>query len=545
MRRSPARTSISGALALACAGLLIAGCDYWKNLTEEKTRDKAASLTILALDVFTKDTLRVSCTEPEQGFSDSSADSAVIFHPDAPTGRYTLHCSASGDSAYYECSKTFDVRPGAQTRVIMEMARKGGELWYPNLRVEAKPGSLRYRVPETVSVVVTPYAAGDSLFRYQWSSAYHVDLNLTTLQNTLSIPLRKEDIGPQRLTLDVWATPPGIEPYLVGSDTILDREDFVRNIPPRFFLEEGGAAFTPDHFYKVGCGEVPLVFRYNALDPDGNCSVRFVSLDSNSSLGRLDTTIGCSNKNTLQINLPLRTPLQPERLPTKLTEHLSVGVKDDNGERYDTVLTFPIAIARPPSYFRFERVSRKVQFVKIPVEIRFVGHDSDAPFSLLHVNWGDSTELPPIYVNRNNDLLDSARHSYMAPGTYSVRASVTDECGSTAGPLLLDPITVIDNTKPALDAFYSTWVGPVTLNLRMSISDRDMTELLADSLHLLIDWKDGTPNTDTVFSCCAPVEDRIFSHDFARPQTEDHTVAVAVFDAHKGFDTAHVMISKP
>lgn len=542
MKRNAAGARRRGALALA-ACLLAAGCDYWKNLTDGKAADKSASLTVVALDLFKGDTLRVACADTAVGFTDSTGVGDSLFVSDPPTGRYRLHCRPTADTLYYESISNFDMVPGGSQKIVVRLARKGGDAWYPDLKPYIDIGSPLFRVPEPVTLTGFPIDSKDSLYRYEWSVRRRGDLTKTTKAPAYNVQLLRADSGEQDFVLKVWAAVPGREPYVIGSDSI--QQAFFLNQTPVFTL---GPGFNPDHAYKVSCDENALVLSYVASDPDGACNtVLFSSLSATSSLAKLDTALECFNDVEEVVSFPLIVPPQPDRLPGKVPDRLRIRVSDDNGEFTDTILNFKIAINKAPSLFKFDVESKKVQFTHRDVNIHFTVHDSDSPIANLRIKWENDTSKAVTVTPPNllNELEYGVSHAYDAPGVYAVSASVTDACGSSL-PFVRGPsVEVIDNRKPRLEVFNDGITGGTVAHLKLNASDRDMVDWQADSLTLSIDWKDASPPHDTDIACCHGVFGITASHDYKTPWTQPRPVSVTLTDAHDGVDTALIMIPAP
>jgi hypothetical protein len=531
-----ARRVAASALAAGC--LLAAGCDYWKNLVDGKTADKAASLSVTVRDLFTKDTLRASCVDSRMGFSDSSGNEAVINRPEAPTGRYSLRCNAV-DSAYYEGRLDFDVMPGDSKKVVVELARKGGKYWYEDNRPFLYIDNALYRVPETFFLRALPAPGGDSLYRYDWSVKRRGELKRNTKSPYYSIHFGKPDSGLQEFSVRVWATPPGREPYLIGADTLRE-QSFRSNRTPQLTV---GPGFDASHAYQVGCAETegPLAISFVANDTDGSCDSIFLSnAGPNSALGKLDTVLECISNQENNVVLPLTVP---NTRSANIQDGLRIRVRDDNGEYTDTTLKFRVAINQAPGFMKFERASNKMQYTNKEVAIHFVVHDTDSPISTLHVFWGDSNTAN-IYIGDGNNTADyTATHQYATPGFYTIYASATDTCGTTNNRLSLgSAVQVKANSNPHVTCAYSGFDLPAKAKLKLGVSDRDMEDN-SDSVLISVDWYDGGPRQQVQIPCCAS-KDTTLIHDFGAPWNQDLKAFIEATDAHDGRDTLTQIIPR-
>jgi hypothetical protein len=507
---------VSAALA---AALLAAGCDYWKNLVDDRSVTQA-SLTVAVVDAWTRDTItNAACADPAHGINAITDATGRFRIADIGTGRYTLTCRAD---YYYEGSKSFDVS-GEGSSAKVELARHGFEEWYPDepVRQIGLPGffdTLRY--PPRFVLATIPDNDG-SVFRYSWSFAQNKNLNHILVNAKAGVfPLYlsadARDVtkpGPDTVTVTVFSALRG--PGKLDTVTTYTQPFFwVRNkLPVLLNWSFDSAGYSDSASYtnrnpRVGCKD-PQAFSLTltGVDPDGvgDCKkIAYSSGNLNSSLGNLLPETSCSDSKG--VALPLTSPYSHGELNKdtafSIDNKLLVDVWDVNDEYNRYTIDFKSRTNVLPSASVALSQPRKAYFIGAPVILVIRGKDKDGPVYNMRMSWGDGNEENVTLSDDNShDVQETIAHVYFYPGKYLPKLHVSDDCGDEDSAVLAnrDSIRVRYNTPPKAVMDTVTQVPGDSLGVRVKISVHDSdADLEIDSVRVILNWGDGKADTSMV-----------------------------------------------
>jgi hypothetical protein len=540
--------------AVLAAGLLASGCDYWRNLVDDRTV-ATAHLKLKVIDMYTLDPLVATCTDTARGLELVTAlGSGQAEKPNAGTGTYTIHCHASW--GYYDRSIGVPLTPGAET-VIFRLARLGDEgVWYKDdtlreVRIQERFDTLRFPGDFDFNAYPEDTTKLD-LFRYVWTFAKAKGLdqiNSSTLgkkrnfHNTVA--LANTVPGPDTLTLQVWSmmNDPKV-PYPIG----MVKRPFVwaRNQLPKLSMTG-----IPEALFLVGCPESqPLRINFSAADPDGECeSVRFHTVDKKSSFGAVDTTLTC-NPDDLQF--PLRNTFEPLRTDSAWMRdnELKVTVTDDNGGRFDTSIVIKTRTNILPTVTSSIENLKTSAFIDDSIKVYFEASDSDGTPQSAIINWAgvDGETRKDFRLRKGHTLRDSAIWSYQTPGWKFINVAINDECNASVNSLT-DSILIRKNRDPVVELKYYRDEGTEQNHLyvfELTVKDQDIREGLDDRItEVYVNWGEGQPFED--FPNIGSTYIKTLKHHFTRPPDSlgRYQILIDAHDAHHGSGTLDTLFLTP
>jgi hypothetical protein len=479
--------------SVAAAGMLAAGCDYWRNLVDERTV-ATAHLMVKVRDNFTLETLVATCTDSGRGLTLVTAlGSGQAEIPGAGTGMYTMRCHANW--GYYDRIIGFPLTPPGDT-VVFGLARLGGELeWYDgdplwDVRIRERFDTLRF--PGDFNFSAYPEDPALKRFRYEWTFAKARDLDQTTNKvNAINATYGKRvDTvnavpGPDTLTLSVWSMLRKDEEfYPIG--TVKRPFVWARNRLPYLKLEQ---EFDKTRIYDVGCPESqPLRISSTAIDPDGEgeCkSIRFYTVDATSSFGAVDTTFPCTRS---EPRFPLRNTFQTLLSDSGLQREseLKISVTDNNGERFDTSLVITTRSNKLPTLLSEIVKGRTFVFTGDSIMVPFELSDGDGVPDSATIDWGagEGKTHTDYSTRRVNTLIDTGKWSYSTPGVKKIVLYGFDRCGASVKS---EPgsIVIHANRNPEVKLVYQRDEGSAPNHLyvfKITPSDKDISEGLGDRI---------------------------------------------------------------
>ncbi len=529
--------------AAAIAGLLAAGCDYWRNLVDTKAVT-VVPLRIQVRDAFTGKPLEEAhCTDSARGIdftTDSTGDFAM---EDAGTGSYDLLCNTKW---YYDRTMHFDLRGNGGT-FPMGLARRGGDQWYPEdpgKKIRALEMPSQFRTPLTFKITAYP-PVDNGTFRYEWTFANNPRFNQYFARESagksffiLIADPAKVFEGPDVLTLRVKSRLAGHEEYLVDSASIA--VNWTRNVLPTLKLSANREQI------RVGCGPIgdSISIGFEADDSDGHCdSVVFQAMDSASAFGRIYERRNCND--------PRRFVLHPKNIfggsreeILTANEKLFVSVYDDNKEHTDSTMSFTVTSNSLPTVSSGKASRGTIFFTNEPVSYWIAAKDSDGPVYDRFINWGDGEE-PKVDLKQDNVhfLLDTLTHAYQYPkDSVIVRAGVVDNCGDVNEFQNREYLTIRKDINPDIVLTpqsnpYPSIAGKIFYQVQLTVKDLDVYEGLDRFTHITIDWGDSTiVDTSTQVG---KEFDQLLRHHFSTPPAlGERRLRVEVFDDHNGRNEA-------
>jgi hypothetical protein len=548
------------ATAAAAAGLVaLAGCDYWKNLVDDKTL-ATATLRIQVLDAWTeKPLVDVRCADGKRGIDQNSDRYGEIELLRSPTGLYSITCETEG---YWPFTSNLSLPAQGRTALI-SMARRGGKEWYPDdldkqVRIQDPPGALPFREIRFPSKFQMRAAPEDSLnrFRYIWKFAKATSFNrdagsdlrdssVYTLQNA-DVPKVQEG-WEDTLTLIVKSRLNGNKnEYLV--DSVTRPFTWVRNLRPTIRFSEYSKA--P---YLVGCPtSQPLRVQFTASDPDGLCmDVHFSTLkDTNSSFGRIDTSFQCNFSKPIQF--PLRNVFTVLDTSAALfrSNKLYVTVKDDNSQTYqDSIVIDTKTNILPTVAAKFDSAITSA-FVHEKVKVRFSVSDSDGPVQVA-VDWGlgpDGFRTFDFNDFGKNRVDSSAARAYDTAGNYSVHVIVSDNCNISKN-YFVGSIHIKDNALPKVALTYvrkETSGDSTYMVFQLEVTDKDVGDDADRITDVNVDWGEGPSFHDfvTVQANYLKSIRHAYAGPSARPDGK-YLLSVDAHDSHGGVGRLDTLITPP
>jgi hypothetical protein len=531
--------------AVAAAGLLAAGCDYWQNLVEDKTATRTV-LLIRVLDVWTGQPLPEShCMDSARGLEMTPDREGRIYFANAETGQYRITCTSP---FYYENAIHFPLKPD-DPAVSISLARRGAGDWYPD-DLDRQVGFGKNAARDTFSVLrfpsMTRFSAtpvdSSSQFRYIWKFAKASRLNReskssyagSSFYENFVKPPDVEDGTEDTVTLIVRSRLNGIDKeYEVG--TYQRVFTWMKNQPPII-----ASLSEPNHTYIVGCIESvrdPLRVHYLASDLDGQClSVRFRGEGANSSLGDVDTTVqGCLDSNIIFYPKSRFTELRTDS-SLEIGNRLFVTVTDDNGGQFETGINYKVKSNILPTISGFLGNSGS-GFTGEAINVIYDVGDKDGAVQAVTVTWGEGagSRSDKRYEQRGeNQVHDTATWTYETSGSKSISIYTTDYCGAD-NELFLGKFEIRDPRKPVVRLEHIRGGGSdtATYSFKVTASDKDISEGLKDTLtHVYVNWGDDTFTEESPNSISTYVRD--FSHKFAKPPNSrgGYQIKIDVQDAH-------------
>ncbi|MDB5103127.1 MAG: hypothetical protein JWP91_816 [Fibrobacteres bacterium] len=530
--------------AAIAAALTAAGCDYWRNLVDEKTVTRAV-VRIKVIDAFTRDPIpEAHCTDPDRGIDRSTDANGEFTLADAGTGPYSVTCTFRW--GYYERTGAFEVQRGGADEVIA-LARHGGEEWYPDDELKQvkvrnlKLDTIRYPIRSLKMLAGPEDTSAPSRFLYLWSFEKYPELNRkgtsykassdTFELNTLPLAATITG-GPDVLTLKVLSHLNGTEKeYEVG--TFTKPFVWVRNLLPTLSWNDFSKA--P---WKVGCHtSQPLRLTFTGTDPDGSCKeVRIFNLDSNSTFGYFDSTFKCK---TRSINLPLAKTFDTLSSDTSFekTYSLNLSVSDDNGERLDTSLHLTVKSNILPKVNAEIEGRPSEVFTGEPVTILYDAVDPDGSIEQVTTVWEALSETIKGYGQYHVNTVQGRQSAvYSDTGRKTIIVLVEDECGDQPNYFLhvkvrknIPPTAKLEFIREERDKFNDTTYR----YFQFSISDKDVLDSLDHYSDIFLDWGDGSPMKDTTQNGVG--YNKVVRHHYAgAPGPQGYTIRLDIHDAHGG-----------
>ncbi|GEM_PF-3676645 len=553
--------------AATVAGMLAAGCDYWRNLVDDKVVTQAP-LHIKVMDAFTEETMAdVRCQDPSRGLDTITDPSGEIFLPYAGTGLYSVTCS---NPLYYDRTSTFALTASGVSAVI-GLARHGGkDEWYKGdttreVRILNKFDTIRF--PSTFQMNSLPLDI-HSRFRYQWTFDKATNLNRDTLYRLAGSQIytmnsRRDDAksgpgdpvaGPDVLTLVVYTTMNGKDkPYEVG--TYKRPFIWVKNQLPTFTM----LLPVPQVPVWVGCPDnQPLRVQFKATDPDGGCvQVAFsTKQDSNTAFGVVDRKFPCNHHDVIQF--PLKNTFDSLRHDSSLylENKLYVSVEDDNFEYYQDSIQITTRTNILPTLTAKIEGNPAVVFTGDEVKVTFEGFAVNQEMLQTITLWGDGDDAVAQTIRKyglgTTTVHETVSHYYDEPSTladgFKIGVTALDKCDAlvyaSAGS-----VKVRKNTEPKLTVVSTRQdmsSGNLKQYLQLSITDPDVKAGLDRYTRIIIAWGDSSVVEDSTRDG-EPYKDREVVHQYGSPPgPRGYPVSISVHDAHRGtsapFDT---LISPP
>lgn len=437
-RGLPAFSALLGLLAL-----LMAGCDYWDNLTEPKAVDKGG-LSVVIVDAWTGNTLAgATCGDSGKKWTQKADGAGRFARADMETGPLSLVCSSEH---YLNRRLEVSVKAGKVASATVAMARKGGEDWYredATREVALEVAENNGRFPGPMRLQAHP-ADTAGIFRYEWTSTHHGNLSGKTGS---SISLNTD---PQPVDKDTLEITLGLRVMATLADTTYE----VGRTSGRVYLQRNqlpAIAFfgNIEDSIKVGCREETDVFRFGliASDPDGECrSVSITNSDTTSSLGKVQSIRACSQGEVLEF--PLKGHASGLGVSLTLKNRLKIRVTDDNGQYQDTVVDFETYSTLPQKISLEQEEVPEKNFPDTSLKFRIKSGSGNSGFSKLFLDWKDGQKDTLYLASSRIESFDrSFVHSFRNPGLYEVEARIIDKCDDTSKVTLIVP--VVANQAPA------------------------------------------------------------------------------------------------
>ncbi|HKP94837.1 MAG TPA: hypothetical protein VJ385_03670 [Fibrobacteria bacterium] len=539
------RTSRPLMAAAAAAGLLAAGCEYWKNLVDDKEVTKVP-LTLVVRDAWTREPLSAYCVENERGIRRATDANGLIRIPEAGTGAYTFTCEAE---FFYPGAKTFSLG-GAGGSDTVSLARLGLEQWYPEdtsrqVRLPARFETLRF--PPNFVLATLPKTAG-SAFRYAWTFARnkHLDRPITGSRPGLSELVltsnRPEEILPGKDTVkvDIYSALRGKDSlYLVASYSM--PFEWVRNKLPVFTNTTWDTATDPRN-PRVGCdADDPFIhLQFAAMDSDGVCKKAvFFTSDTNSNLKAVHEVRSCTDQRTLDLRLTTLFDSVSDEKAIVTKNKLYVEVWDDNNEFRRDSIEFPTRTnVRPRGDFGPVH-PQSAYLTHSEIRLWVKASNPDDVLREMTVNYGDGKSDDALKSDNLNAFQDTVSHKYDEPGPKFIIYTVSDLCPSAF--LMLDTLYLRDNAKPKLLLFDSSngfsATDPKLYRLHLSVLDPDIRDGI-DSAEMVVNWGEGKP--DTLMVTRANIDNILVPHRYlTAPQNGVfYPLGVEVIDSQNALDHA-------
>jgi hypothetical protein len=548
------------------AALLAAGCDYWNNLVDDKALTRAP-LRIKVTDALTNwNMYPTKCKDPDRGLDIPTDEAGEIFLPNAGTGPYSITCYTPW--GYYEKNVKFDLT-SAGANLFIKMARMGGkENWYKDdtlrqVRIRNQFDTIRF--PSIFQMSAYPEDPEHKLLHFIWkfSKATHLDRDeFSSIANTniydMNSGTNDADIGPDTLTLTVLSLLNGTskdEIYEVG--TYKRAFTWVRNLLPKFEI----TLLSKTDSVGVGCPDSqPLSIGFEAFDPDGECkSVTFSTRKATtSSLGKIDTVFDCDYKKIVVFPMKNTFNALSHDYSFGLGNTLYISVMDDNFKTFDTSIQISTKTNILPNVTASIVGLPAVVFLNEEVKVKYQVADSNHPVREVLTRWGDGENFHGQtridYASQEelthivNDTISHYYTEQSPPEGYTVQVTATDPCLDTshvkAGKLIVlknsDPKAVLSSGHREISGD-----GNLIQSFRLSLSDSNVFDGLDRYTRILVDWKDGTPTTDST-KRGEPYSVDI-SHKYTAPPgpSGKYELFIQVNDAHKGVFTLDTTFAPP
>lgn len=521
--------------SIASLALLAAGCDYWRNLVDDKAVTHT-TVSITVKDAWTGEGLPYAdCVDTARHLYQSADSAGTILIPEAATGPYRMTCSRE---SYSTVEIQFDA--GAKDISLgIQLARRGGRDWYPmdssrQVRAELIGNT---RVPANFMLRAWP-ARTDGTLRYSWAFARHPQLNrdqASSLAFKPELAPKLESIASDSLedtvTLKVRAHLYAIPEYDVDSVKIPIL--WMRNKKPRLEISTNNRTDA-----IVGCpDDGSFTVSVSASDPDGQClSVRVENTDSNSTLGPRTIVQSCNQK---QIAIPLTDSMSARQIPWRdpLNRFL-VTATDDNNQTHDTEFTIRTTPHQRPTIGIYQNDSMAFSIANYPVRFRITAVDSNASLERLKVDWGDGSKpLDYGFPAGTGPLNADFTHPYSVPGNYFVHASIINACGTVSTSALpgLNYVHVQANDTPKVavtDRKYILIGSKPHYSIRLNADDKDLG-FAKDTLTLSVNWGDGTE--DSTYRSAVALTNKALDHVYETPPADSvYIVGISVIDVYGG-----------
>ncbi len=540
--------------AAACALLGAVGCDYWSNLVSQKTVTKA-DLSVFARDVWTNDAVGgTTCIDSLRDVKLSSNGLGTLWLAQASPGKYAIRCTSEW---YYPAGVDVELTSAGKNAGI-RLVRKGGSDWYLEKGRKVAIGKIAdsIRFPSELDWLADPadYKEG---FRYEWSfrhakrlSQGHVEPH-GPIDKDFYWPAFSAKAGPEAgleegkdtVTLIVYSELNGRQDeYEVGRASVPFL--WLRNKKPTLELD------TLKNRTKVGCdqdGTVPERIIPNIIwsDSDGACkSLRLWSKDTSSSLRKLDTIIGCTDRRPrIPLFKPLRRGVDSGDGREYFTNTLWAEITDDNGEKAVASVDFITFTNAPPKATVRITEPKAGYYVNDIIPFELTAHDTDGYIKELHIDWQshDSSYVGNVTVNpddnpRKSTSVLTTNNSFRFPNEITVSSIATDDCGRTGVP---PPFTFQIEKDSLPEIRYSVpdarKVGDsLRVTFDLNIDDADVVLGKDRFTKIKVDWDDNqilSENTATGILYSAPGLVHMYPYPEAGTQ---YTIQIHVEDAHQG-----------
>lgn len=551
------------------AGLLASGCDYWRNLVDDKSITRQR-LDIKVFDVWTlKPLADAECRDKERGAYPRTPDNGLITVPEAETGHYEITCT---HSQYLEFRSTFKLSSqGVQAEIAM--ARKGGKDWYPDdhdrqVQIEYPVGGFwtDIRYPSSFQIPSLPKDSANQ-FRYIWMFSQSPALNrygdselrASHIYN-LDADIDEVKTGRDTLTLIVMSRLNGKGSggeYEVGR--VSKVFDWVRNRPPVFDT----ISDMSEQRFKVGCpgSTENRVFRFFffAKDPDGGrcMGVRVSTRDTNTSLGTVNTFFNDCNRRT--VILPLKSTFYaPSAVSIESTMSvLYLTAFDDNGDSTVEELKIRTYSNYIPKVTASISGAPTVVYVRDEVKLDYLATDEDGPIMRIITNWGKAdAENEHFVFNNPMEILGPVEgtdtHIYSTPSPperpYDVTVSVQDRCG-VIETKVIGQLDVRENTPPKITLYLvkrEIREGSLSLRIGFTLEDKEVFQDLDKYSLVVVDW--GDELKDTLSTGIRKTFDTTLTHLYTTPprNLEGYTVEIMAKDSHfRGTSYLDTLIAPP
>lgn len=529
----------------AAGGLLASGCDYWRNLVEDKNADKAR-LVVVVTDALTGEPLQEAfCGKQGQGMVGADGE-GTIARDDMPTGKYNLVCRAQ---YYHERSIPIEV-PLGETRKEVRLARLGGD-WYPG-RKELEPGIVlaqgNHRYPGSLKLKAVP-SDDSGRFLYEWTSnlhAYPLDPGKPVCRLAECVFYTPKSVAAtQALEVSLRIRFKGKGDSAIHDvGTVTYARDMVRNLPPEIRIDTNANRIQS---FKLGCGnaEQVAIFAFMSTDPDHGCKhVVIENTDASSSLGIIREEVPCGLQ---QKYYPVKVRLGPPESSIYDTSIIRFQVVDSNGETAETVAKVEGYTNLAP-IVKLNLLTRKDRYFTVDgLDFELESFDRDSKrLKVIKLDYGDG-EIDSGSLDGQEEPFHRIYHKeFKKPGLYNVMASVLDNCQGGHKDSL--QIQVFENKPPIIEFMRVEGYGPNTgdFQLRLKIMDADLSDGV-DTLRGVIYW-DDVDDTPIVGFPSQPL-DGIFRHTYVKDPNEMAAdslfhVHVSVTDKNGGFDSSSVFIRK-
>jgi hypothetical protein len=495
--------------AIALALLAAGGCDYWNNLVAGKAVARA-NLEVDVVDAWTGEAMQgAKCSDDRKLLAIEYIGNGAYGQENAPTGHYTINC----DHPWYHDGQGEVSLTPAGARIVVKLARKGMEDWYPDApqKVGLVDAGGLVRYPKNVDWSATPEDEGGH-FLYEWTFQVNNQFNHGPLQAGKQPPkeaysphfhakvTRESGVkqGRDRVTLKVYSIllDPK-QPELVGVDSA-DIEWVPNQLPVVEFDRDGfptDSNGNPLLRLQVDCNlskKKPILLHL--ADYDGQCdAVRLWGLDPRS-VPYFEMNLPCDPLDP-KPSIPLKDPLEDRTVdpadipstkgPNGSTEYLNTliaEITDDNGEKArDTVRFRTFRNVPPIADLEFDE-PRTHYLMDDSVHFVLTAQDLDGSFDTIAVPWISSKTNQPMdtgnvmfNIPEENVVKFSGFVHFHYPESTTFYAKVSDNCAEsyTTTP---KTVSVTASRPPVFTRFkpsYSVRGDTVVATIDLTVTDPD------------------------------------------------------------------------